>query len=144
MPFANMRQALERTPSRGFAEPQLDGTYVAQFSLPNAYYAGLGARLVPPSLHVAYRTSEPERKVRGRVQVSEPVPFRNGAPQLRQALAARDGGAAFYAAGPRASEVRSQERVLRDSEYPVARHGDYVRLPSPRDAQQFWGARPPV
>jgi hypothetical protein len=135
LPFATERHALERTPSRGFAERK-GLHYTARFRLPNSYYTGMSATLVPPSLHVSYLVSDGGR-ARGRAKVAEPTPFRSLThPTLRYEL-----GAGFYDAGPDATAVRSQDAILAVSAYPSPSgppHG-----PSPATAPQFWGGRPP-
>ena len=57
LPFASEAQATDRTPSRGTARIEADGTYRARLAgVPNAYYTGLGTDLVPPSMRIAYRS----------------------------------------------------------------------------------------
>lgn len=139
LPFANERQALDGTLNAGVA--QRDGFgYTAKIRCPNSYYTSLGTKLVPPSLHVAYETGAGLR-ARGLAKVAEPVPFRTLAPPE---LLRDDAGRGFYAAGPEASAVRSQDRILLDSAYPATGFKGVVRAPPPSSAAEFWGARPPL
>jgi hypothetical protein len=48
LPFADARQAFDRTPNRGVLNLGADRTFEVRLLYPNAYYAGLGSVYVPP------------------------------------------------------------------------------------------------
>lgn len=73
LPFASETQAFQGG-SKGRASASNDGTFDAKIALPNAYYAGLGSKYVPPALHVTYVSGGDTYK--GAVQVADGVPSR--------------------------------------------------------------------
>ena len=73
LPFANETMAMQGG-SRGQAEASEEGTYRAKIAMPNAYYAGLGTKYVPPAIHVSYVSRN--ETFRGSAKVANGVPFR--------------------------------------------------------------------
>lgn len=125
LPFGSSKQAFDNTPNQGRVRVTPDGRFEVPLAYPNAYYDQSGTVLVEPTLYLSYDVAG--REVKRKVPLGGRVPYRDVAwPKLRT-------GADFYAA-PGAQEVRSQERILRDSAYPSVN----------RQAPDFWGRRPPL
>jgi hypothetical protein len=125
LPFASPQQAFDHSPNRGQLKVREDGHFEVSLLYPNSYYADLGNQLIPPTLYMMYTRGGTE--VRKSVCVGSGVPYRS----LDHPKARED--ATFYAA-PKAMKVRGQDNVLTDSGYPA--HN--------REAQDFWGGKPPL
>jgi hypothetical protein len=135
LPFASFEQAMHETPNRGVVtpladQPGVDTQVTVQLAaVPNAYYASLGTVYVPPTLYLRFVSG-------GKAYTQAvPVPGQFGAPYrtltypgFSNTRARRD--ATFYEVPEQ--PARSQEAILRASEYPE------------RQAANFWGDRPPV
>lgn len=130
IPFVDAKQAFDATLNRGVARVNGQGEFAVRLVQPNAYYAGLGTRYIPPTVHLVY--ARRGRKEHVALQVAEGVPFRMLTYPSLPTRPRRD--ATFYA-GVRAVPPRTQERILRDSAYPA----DTMRMPP-----NFWGLRPPA
>jgi len=133
LPFANERQAFEGSPNRGSVATDAQGA--AEVTLagpPNAYYAGLGTLLVPPSLQVMYVDADGvERRGAASLASVAGIPYRTNTYQRTRS------GAEFYDVPQQLA--RSQPAILAASAYPA-------------DAQQsaqrsldtdFWHGKPP-
>lgn len=125
-PFASPQQAFENTPNAGQLNVGGDGRYSVPLLYPNSYYVDLGNTLVPPTMYMMYTRNGVE--VKKSIRVGNGMPYRS-----LDHPHARDNNPNFYAA-PGAMQVRSQERILRDSGYPVIN----------QEAADFWGGKPPL
>lgn len=125
LPFANPKQAFDGTPNKGVVTVSEDdpASVVIPLRYPNAFYVGLGTVYVPPMLYLSYKHNG--TRVEESMEVSQGVPFRT----LTYPASRRD--ASFYKVQEQA--VRSQEAILRASEYP-----DRNVMPP-----NFWGEKPP-
>jgi hypothetical protein len=125
LPFADARQAFDRTPNRGQLQLGPDRDFEVRLKYPNAYYAGLGTVYVPPSLILEFvRGGE---RMRSAVKISDGAPFRTLTyPRLRTS-------ASFYAPAT-AQPVATQEQILRASAYPATN----------KEPADFWGGKPPL
>ena len=131
LPHPNEAQAFYRTPNRGTAAVAADGRVEVRLLAPAPYYASLGARLVPPTLHLFYASGG--RRVHEAHELpGARVPFRS----LAHPAARKDRGADFYSwQGPgQHALARSQEAILRASAYPATN----------AEPADFWGGRPPL
>jgi hypothetical protein len=109
LPFANQIQAFENTPNIGKA-PIQNGRFEVKITYPNSYMVGLGTVLVPPTLFIRYFTLSGEQRYVN-IKISHGIPYRNLTyPNLRH-------DAMFYN-NHHCLPVRTQEQILRDSEYP--------------------------
>lgn len=135
--FANAGQAFDGTRNRGtiaLGQTETETSGSVPFSIdvpfPNGYYSGLGMRHVSPAVHVWYVVGG-QRRV-SVVQVGEyGAAFRT---LSHPSLPAHPPlGPTFYSAHP--TVARSQEDILRASDYPSRAHS----IPP-----NFWGTRPPV
>jgi hypothetical protein len=125
LPFANAQQAFDNTPNKGNLK-LLDGTFQIDLMFPNAYYTSLGTVCVPPTLYISYTNNMgKERNVS--IKLSEGIPYRS----LTYHMKRKD--AMFYGHGW-SLPVRTQEQILRDSDYPSTN-----QMPN-----NFWGLRPPL
>lgn len=139
LPFANARQAFDGTRNRGTlalgatassASAHPGTSFVLDLPFPNGYYAGLGARHVSPAVHVWY-VSRGRRRM-SVIQVGEYGAAFRALP--RPDIPAHPAhGPTFYQAYP--TVARSQEDILRASDYPSRTHS----VPP-----NFWSTRPPV
>jgi hypothetical protein len=128
LPFANTKQAFGNTPNSGEVIAKDGQTVQLKLRYPNAYYAGLGTVYIPPTVYVEY--SSAGKLVREALRISDGVPFRT---LTYPAYNTRPRSSCmFYDAGD--LPVRSQEAILRASEYPQANE-----MPD-----NFWGTKPPV
>lgn len=125
LPFANQPQAFENSPNRGSVK-LINNTFEIKLVFPNSYYVGLGTVLVPPAIHLRYKSITGEPRTAS-VNLSEGIPYRTLTyPAIRN-------GADFYGKGW-SLPVRSQEQILRDSGYPITN-----TMPS-----DHWGLKPPL
>lgn len=129
LPFANEKMAFENTPNTGRI-PLIDNTFEIRLMYPNSYYVGLGTVVVPPTVYLAYVNSE--GKIRNTsIKVSDGIPYRMLSYPMQFTRARAD--ASFYRDGWE-MEVRTQEKVLRDSAYPSEN----------KMHDNFWGKKPPL
>lgn len=124
LPFPTKRAAMEDTPNRGVVRGQPGTSVTIEVQYPNAYRDG-EAGVVDPSIDFAWKSGG--TWVRETHPLGPRVPHRSLTYHpLRVAL-----GPMFYA-GTHELEVRNQERVLRESSYPL-------NMTMPADS---WGTRP--
>lgn len=163
LPFADERMAFEGSAAmRGVATAREHGAggaggheegepyasvvhYAVRLrATPNAFYAGLGTRRVPPSVFVSFEHGG--RTYRGSAQVADGVPFRS----LTYPAIRADASASIYRPSPAQAEVRSQEEILRASAFPSdgapPSFGLPLNLPAaaPGTPAAFWGGKPPL
>lgn len=125
LPFANQSQAFDNSPNIG-AVKLMDNTFEIKLMYPNSYYVGLGTVYIPPTIFIKYINIEGTERTFA-IKVSHGIPYRTLTyPQNR-----KDPG--FYKDGW-AMPVRTQEQILRDSDYPVKNE-----MPS-----NHWGLKPPL
>jgi hypothetical protein len=134
LPFSNAREALSsHRASRGVANVDIDGTFVAKLSaMPGSYYAGLGTALIPPCVHVTYLDTLGNRvRLVGLIGV-ESLPHRT----LTHPAARTS--AAFYINAPPLSrgDIRSQDTILKES--------SWSRIAPAWATASFWSRKPTV
>jgi hypothetical protein len=120
-PFASKQQAFENTPTQGKMNV-IGNTFRLTFPIPNAYYADLGNKLVMPTLFVSYINGSGKENIM-EIVVDDQVAYRFlQFPKQRH-------DATFYHAHHNLP-VRTQEQVLRDSQYPSSKkmYDDYWNL----------------
>jgi hypothetical protein len=125
LPFPSLAFGLDNTPNIGKVDLGAFNKFSFTILTPNSYYGGLGTVIVPPTVYIEYILQSGERKIIG-IQVRDSIPFRSLTYPGKRA------SALFYDVK---SPVRSQEQILRDSEYPA----DVYTSPS-----TFWGLKPPM
>lgn len=122
-PFANKEQAFQNTPTQGIIKV-FNNTVALTFPIPNSYYANLGNKLVYPTLFLSYVNGSGREQV-VEIAIDDQIPYRFlQFPEQRK-------DATFYHAHHNLP-VRTQEQVLRDSQYP----------PNQVTADDYWGLRP--
>ena len=125
LPFANQSQAFDNSPNIG-AVKLIDNTFEIKLMYPNSYYVGLGTVYVPPSVFIKYVNIEGVERTFV-VRVSDGIPYRTLTyPSSRK-------NAMFYKDGWQ-MPVRTQEQILRDSDYP----------PKNMMPTNHWGLKPPL
>lgn len=126
-PFHNERQAFQNTPNKKAI--RLNGNaFEMPLLFPNSYYVELGNKLIPPTLFIRYNNGAGQKMIQ--IKLSDPVPYRLlGYPPQEFTLCRND--ASFYHAHHNLP-VRSQEQILRDSQYPSKNKME----------PDFWGLRP--
>ena len=128
MPYANAIQAYDNTVNKGVITVDSSNTISFDMKYPNAYYIGLGSLYIAP--HINFKlTSGDGQEVQWIVPVDAGIPFRMLTYPTGQDTIPRN-SCMFYQGKP--YSVRSQEEILRASEYPSVH-----AMPA-----DFWGARP--
>jgi hypothetical protein len=125
LPFASPSQAYDKTPNYGAVRAN-NRQFEFNIKFPNAYYAQLGTNYIPP--HVNIKVCEAGGEVHHVVELGEGIPYRT---LTYQSMPKPRVGPHFYCQP--GLPVRTQEQILRDSEYPST----HVV------AKDFWGLRPP-
>lgn len=125
-PFPNKQQAFDNTPTKGTVKYN-GSTFQLTFPIPNSYYANLGNQLILPTLFISYKNASGKQQVI-EIVVDDQIPYR-----LLQfpTFPLQRNDATFYHAHHNLP-VRTQEQVLRDSEYPSSK----------KMASDYWGLRP--
>jgi hypothetical protein len=121
LPFASAQMAFENTPNSG--RLQIASMHEITLKSPNAYYAGLGTVLIPPTVYFTYIQGGKEKKLS--VKLGQSAFYRT----LTYPSSRAD--AMFYD-NVRNLPVRSQEQVFRDSAYPT----------NASDVKSFWNLKP--
>lgn len=129
IPYANAEQAFDSTPNKGTLRLDEGGAFRLRMVQPNAFYAGLGTRYVPPAVHLWYARNG--KKMHIVIRTGNGVPFRSLTYPSLPTRPRRD--ATFYAPTP--VVPRSQQQIFQESAYP----SDTLQMPP-----NFWGLRPPV
>jgi hypothetical protein len=120
-PFPNTLVAFEGTQSKGILRLSSTNQYEVMITVPNAYYIGLGSKIVSPTIYFSYNNGFVDKKAN--VVIKNNILFRSLTyPQDRF-------GPEFYESFD-TLPVRSQENILRDSTINVD--------------GSFWSLRPPV
>ena len=121
LPFSSPEMAMQNTPNMGVLELDSQNTCNLSISTPNSYYAALGTVLIPPTVYLFFKINNVEYTLP--VKVDDPIPLRTLTYDVRRVQSM------FYDNIHRLP-VRSQEQVLRDSEYSMIHYDN------------FWGAKP--
>jgi len=124
LPFANPNMAFENTPNNGTIYTNENGEFEFKVFYPNSYYVALGTIYVSP--HVFIKKCG-DTEVHS-IYLGDGIPFRMLTYPNRPFTIARK-CPLFYAKGGRQLHIRSQEQILRDSEYPIKN-----KMP-----ENFWG-----
>jgi hypothetical protein len=121
LPYFSETQAYQNTPNVGSVRVGSDGKFTIQLIKPNSYYVDFD-KLTPPSVEIVYNKSKTFIMTLDHERIS----YRTlSYPPLRITQ-----GVEFY---NRVLPVRSQERILRDSDY------------NPNiQSTDFWGLKPPL
>lgn len=120
LPFANKNQAYTNTPNKGKVKLN-NSKFEIVIQIPNAYYKEFGV-LQLPYIDIMYNNSNTLR-------ISLDM-FKNAYRSLEYPNLRKKENTLFY---DRILPVRSQEQILRDSEY-----RPYI------EANDFWGLKPPI
>jgi len=129
LPYANPNMAYENTPNRG-AVKATNGKFEFRVKYPNSYYVGLGTVYVEPSCQVKICGTNSDNKIHT-IKLGNGIPFRMLTYPPSFKTIARE-NAHFYD-GRDKMPVRTQEKILRDSGYPIENN-----MP-----KNFWGTTPP-
>jgi hypothetical protein len=126
LPFANQIQAFDNTPNAGTVNLNNNGEFKINLITPNSYMVGLGSVLVPPTLFIEYIQQNEKKRVVS-IKVSEPIPYRT----LTYPVSPRPRIDASFYDNQFKLEVKTQEQILYDSQYPCSR----------KTYDDFWGLR---
>jgi hypothetical protein len=108
LPFPNIEQAFDNTPSAGIVNVDVNGNFVINIATPNAYYTQLGTIYVPPTIRLSY---EEDGHVVNQSIVLNGIPYKTLTyPWQRQNVM-------FYDS---CNPTRSQEEILRSRGYDTA------------------------
>jgi hypothetical protein len=119
LPYFSREQAYENTPNKGSVVLDSEGNFVITLIKPNSYYSDFD-NLNCPEIEIIYNKNKlftvklDHEKIAHRLL---------SYPELRKSE-----GVLFYA---RQMPIRSQERILLDSDY------------KKKESQDFWGLKPP-
>lgn len=125
LPYANPEQAYDRTPNSGAVKAN-NRQFEIKLKSPSAYYIGLGTLYIPPTLHIKVCEEGTTEGHVEHVKLGDGIPFRTLTYPAPPSDKPRIGSMFYYNCD---LPIRSQEQILRDSEYG----------PMPKD---FWGLRP--
>ena len=131
LPFPSPEIAFDNTQNMGAINVK-NGEFKIRMFYPNSYYVGLGSLYVPPHVHL--KICEEGYDKYFSIKIGEGIPYRtltHPAPPSKNPRV----NPLFYSNSQ--LTVRSQEKILRDSAYPV-----YNTIP-PKIPDNFWGKRPP-
>lgn len=129
LPFHNPEQAYENSINQGAVKAE-DRKFSFNIQMPNSYYVGLGTLYVPPHIHI--KICEPGSNNNFHtIKLSEGIPYRTltyTAPPTKMSRVSP----LFYTNRGESGNlpVRSQEQILRDSQYKNTMDED------------FWGLKP--
>lgn len=129
LPFASEEQAFDSTPTSGTLTIGVGGVYTVRIMYPNSFYRHLGSDLVAPTLYIAYRSGGTPVTIES--LLGPAIPFRT----LTYPAARHD--VSFYDRGSHDElhpdrDVRTQERILRESGYPRTEPADFWGLVVPQ------------
>ena len=131
LPYPSPEMAFDNTKNIGSVMTK-DSVFKIRMYYPNAYYVGLGSLYVPPHIHL--KICEEGYDKYFSIKIGAGVPYRTLTHPAPPSLNFRT-NPLFYKNDQ--LSVRSQEKILRDSAYPV-----YNTIP-PEIPNNFWGKRPP-
>lgn len=127
LPYPNPNIAYENTVNKGMVKTDCNGYFHFRVRYPNSYYTGLGSKLVEPNCHIKLCDSNESHTIK----LGNGIPFRMLTyPPLISSHRPRK-NPMFYS-GRDKLPVRTQEQIIRDSEYPTINE-------MPVD---FWGLKP--
>lgn len=130
LPYANQVMAFDDTPNKGIAKvSKHDGRFKISFYVPSAYYLNLGSILVPPTLYIEYNNGQKNKRIS--IKIDEEIPYRT------LTYHKTNDNVNFYNY-IWSQPVRDQERILRDSQYPLLTKGNKPI----RNHSEFWGLKP--
>jgi hypothetical protein len=128
-PFHSEDQAFGNSPSKGVIH-LTNKNFEVRILFPNSFYVSLGNKLIPPTLFLKYTTSlDVERIIT--IKLGDPIPYRLLGYPNEYTMPRNN--VLFYHAHHNLP-VRTQEAILRDSEYPKTNKMN----------PDFWGLRPSV
>jgi hypothetical protein len=126
LPYASAKQAMQSSPNRGLLKNVGTNFTITIPSVPGSFYTGLGTRLVPPTIFIAYK--------RNNKDISTAIPLNIQALPYRLLTYPSTRNNSLFYDGSKLP-VRSQEEVLRSSGYPI----DTLTTPT-----NHWGLKPPM
>jgi hypothetical protein len=126
LPFPSLQMGLEGSPNIGSIILSEHNTFSLEMQVPCSYYIGLGTLLMPPTVHFSWNNGYVTKN--RNIELCESIPYRSLTyPGLRK-------NATFYSTFA-TLPVRGQEDIIQSGAYP------YDTM---REANKFWGLRPPV
>jgi len=125
LPWPSAALAFEQTPNIGTVScDPATGAFTITMTVPNAYYVSLGSIYVGPKIYLSWHNGHMKRE--RALDLGEGIAYRKLTYPWQRS------NTMFYD-NQRLLTVRSQEQILRDSAYNPA-----------KEADKFWGSRPPV
>lgn len=116
LPFPNPEIAYQNSINKGSVKT-IGGYYEFKIRFPNAYYVGLGSKYVEPCVHIKICSAYGEDKLKT-IKLGNSIPFRSLSHSNGQRNIPSRNNNGFYD-GRDKLPIRSQEQILRDSQYPV-------------------------
>ena len=129
LPYSSAEMAFENSKNKGDIEAGLDNYINIKIDMPSAFYTGLGTVLVAPTVYIKYNNGIEDVVID--IKIAEPVPYRMLTYPSTHTLP-RKNADFYHSILP--LPVRTQEQIIRDSQYPSKNimHSN------------FWGLKPPV
>ena len=115
LPFPNPEIAYHNSINKGSVKT-IGGHYEFKIRFPNAYYVGLGSKYIEPCVHIKICQADGEDKIKT-INLGNSIPFRSLSHSKSQIQTSSRDNNSFYATNKNLP-VRTQEQILRDSQYP--------------------------
>ena len=115
LPFPNPEIAYHNSINKGSVKT-IGGHYEFKIRFPNAYYVGLGSKYIEPCVHIKICQADGEDKIKT-INLGNSIPFRTLSHSKSQTQADSIDNSSFDATNKNLP-VRTQEQILRDSQYP--------------------------
>ena len=124
LPYASKKQAYDNTPNIGHVKLLTNNSFVIKLAYPNAYYGNFSNELENPYVLLSYSFEGVEKTLK--IELGKII---NNIRTLRHHVNHNE---MFYD-NESNLEIRSQEKILRDSQFK-----------NTNNTNSFWGLRPPV
>ena len=115
LPFPNPEIAYHNSINKGSVKT-IGGHYEFKIRFPNAYYVGLGSKYIEPCVHIKICQADGEDKIKT-INLGNSIPFRTLSHSKSQTHTDSIDNSSFDATNKNLP-VRTQEQILRDSQYP--------------------------
>ena len=115
IPFPNPEIAYHNTINKGSVKT-IGGHYEFKIRFPNAYYVGLGSKYIEPCVHIKICQEDGDDQIKT-IKLGKGIPFRTLSHSNTQVHTYSKDNSSFYI-GRDKSTMRTQEQILRDSQYP--------------------------
>ena len=135
LPFPSPEIAFENSVNRGSMITD-DRDFEFKIYYPNSYYVGLGSLYMSP--HVFIKICDPDYNNIESIKLGEGIPYRTLISPAPPSKNPRVSPLFYYNKNLENMDVRSQEKILRDSGYP-----EFNVIP-PKMPDNFWGLKPAV